>query len=318
MSRVETKAGTGRKAIITCAITGAVHTPTMLGALPVTPEQIANASVGAAEVGASIIHLHARDPENGRPTPDANVFMQFLPEIKARCNAILNITTGGSTRMTLEERLAAPLRASPELCSLNLGSMNFVFSQMAAKYSSWNFDWEREYVEGSEDVIFRNTFRDIERILRELGEGHGTRFEFECYDVSHLYTLADFADRGLAKPPFFAQMIFGVRGGIGAHPSHLTHMKETADRLFGDDYLFSVFAAGKSQMPFATQSALIGGNVRVGLEDSLYIARGELAESNAQQVKKIRRILESIDIAIAEPDEVRSMLNLKGASRTNF
>jgi uncharacterized protein (DUF849 family) len=318
MSRVKTKSGIGRKAIITCAVTGAVHTPTMSAALPVTPEQITNASLGAAEAGASIIHLHARDPANGRPTPDANVFMQFLPEIKARCNAILNITTGGSTRMSIEERLAAPLRASPELCSLNLGSMNFVFSQMAAKYPSWNFDWEREYVEGSEDVIFRNTFRDIERILRELGEGHGTRFEFECYDVSHLYSLADFADRGLAKSPFFVQMVFGVRGGIGAHPSHLAHMKETADRLFGEDYLFSVFAAGKSQMPFAAQSALMGGSVRVGLEDSLYIARGKLAESNAQQVKKIRRILESIDIAVAEPDEVRSMLSLKGASQTKF
>lgn len=306
------------KAIITCAITGAVHTPTMSAALPITPEQITKASLEAANAGASVIHLHARDPVDGRPTPDPTVFMRFLPEIKARCDAILNITTGGSTRMTLEERLAAPLRASPELCSLNLGSMNFVFSQMATKYSNWNYGWEREYVEGSEDVIFRNTYRDIERILRVLGDGHGTRFEFECYDVGHLYALADFANRGIAKPPFFVQMIFGVRGGIGAHASHLTHMKDTADRLFGRDYVFSVFAAGKLQMPFATQSALMGGSVRVGLEDSLYIAKGKLAESNAQQVEKIRSILESFSIAVARPDEVRSMLRLKGASQTNF
>lgn len=318
MTVAKTKAPSGRKAIITCAITGAVHTPTMSAALPITPEQIAKASLDAAKAGASVIHLHARDPANGRPTPAADIFMRFLPEIKAKCNAIVNITTGGSTRMSIEERLAAPLRASPELCSLNLGSMNFVFSQMAPKYTKWNFDWEREYVEGSDDVIFRNTFRDIERLLRELGDGHGTRFEFECYDVGHLYTLSDFANLGIAKPPFFVQMVFGVRGGIGAHPSHLTHMKETADRLFGQDYFFSVFAAGKSQMPFATQSALMGGSVRVGLEDSLYIARGELAESNAQQVEKIRNILEAIGIAIAQPDEVRSMLGLKGASQTNF
>lgn len=307
-----------RKAIITCAVTGAVHTPTMSPALPVTPEEIVQSSLAAAAAGASVIHLHARDPRDGRPTPDPQVFMQFLPRIKEQCDAVLNITTGGSTRMTLDERLAAPLVAKPELCSLNLGSMNFVFSQMAGKYDSWKHEWEKSYVEGSEDVIFRNTFRDIERILRLLGHEHGARFEFECYDVGHLYALADFANRGIAKPPFFVQMIFGVRGGIGADPAHLTHMKWTADRLFGQDYVFSVMAAGRHQMPFATQSATMGGSVRVGLEDSLFIGRRTLAESNEQQVRKIRTLLEELGIEVATPNEVRDMLALKGAANVGF
>lgn len=306
------------KAIITCAVTGAVHTPTMSPALPVTPEQIIDASVAAAEAGAAVIHLHARNPVDGRPTPDPAVFMRFLPGIKERSDAVINITTGGSTRMTLEERLAAPLVAKPELCSLNLGSMNFVFSQMAPMYDTWKYEWERDYVTGSEDVIFRNTFRDIEGILRRLGEDHGARFEFECYDVGHLYTLAHFVDRGLAKAPLFIQMIFGIRGGIGAHPDHLIHMKTTADRLFGDDYVFSVMAAGRHQVPLASMGAIMGGSVRVGLEDSLYIARGTLADSNAQQVTKIRTVLESLSIEVARPDEVRQMLALKGANNVGF
>ncbi len=306
------------KAIITCAVTGAVHTPTMSPALPVTPEQIIDASVAAAEAGAAVIHLHARNPVDGRPTPDPAVFMRFLPGIKELSDAVINITTGGSTRMTLEERLAAPLVAKPELCSLNLGSMNFVFSQMAPMYDTWKYEWERDYVTGSEDVIFRNTFRDIEGILRRLGEDHGARFEFECYDVGHLYTLAHFVDRGLAKAPLFVQMIFGIRGGIGAHPDHLIHMKTTADRLFGDDYVFSVMAAGRHQVPLASMGAIMGGSVRVGLEDSLYIARGTLADSNAQQVTKIRTVLESLSIEVARPDEVRKMLALKGANNVGF
>lgn len=307
-----------RKAIITCAITGAVHTPTMSPALPITPDEIVQSALAAAAAGASVIHLHARDPKNGKPTPDPKVFMQFLPRIKEQCDAVLNITTGGSTRMTLEERLAAPLVARPELCSLNLGSMNFVFSQMARKYQTWKHAWEKDYVEGSENVIFRNTFQDIEQILLSLGEEHGARFEFECYDVGHLYALADFADRGIAKPPFFVQMIFGVRGGIGADSAHLTHMKWTADRLFGEDYVFSVMAAGKHQMPFATQSATMGGSVRVGLEDSLFIGRHTLADSNAQQVKKIRAVIEELGFEIAAPSDVRHMLALKGASNVGF
>lgn len=306
------------KAIITCAITGAVHTPTMSPALPVTPKEIVDASLAAAKAGASVIHLHARDPADGRPTPNPDVFMQFLPEIHARSEAIINITTGGSTRMTLEERLAAPLRVKPELCSLNLGSMNFVFSQMAAKYDDWKYAWEKDYVEGSDDVIFRNTFRDIERIIRLLGHEHGARFEFECYDVGHLYALADFAQRNIAKPPFFVQMIFGVRGGIGADASHLTHMKATADKLFGSDYVFSVMAAGRHQIPFATQSATMGGSVRVGLEDSLFIARRTLAESNEQQVQKIKRLLDELGVEVATPDDVRAMLELKGRENVAF
>jgi uncharacterized protein (DUF849 family) len=307
-----------RKVIITCAVTGAVHTPTMSPALPVTPAEIAAASIDAHDAGAAVIHLHARDPANGRPTPDPAIFMKFLPEIRANCAAIINITTGGSVTMTLEDRLAAPLQVRPELCSLNLGSMNFVFSQMADHYSYWRYDWEEPYVRGSDDIIFKNTYRDIERILRDLGEAHGTRFEFECYDVGHLYTLAHFVERGLARPPYFLQLIFGVRGGIGADAAHLTHMKQTADKLFGSDYLFSVFAAGRHQIPFGTMSATMGGNVRVGLEDSLYIGRRQLAASNRQQVEKIRAVLLELGLEIATAGDAREMLHLKGAGEVAF
>ncbi|GLZ50238.1 3-keto-5-aminohexanoate cleavage protein [Actinomycetospora sp. NBRC 106375] len=312
-----TRAGS-RKAIITCAVTGAVHTPTMSPALPVTPAEIAAAGIEAHAAGAAVIHLHARDPETGRPTPDPAVFMQFLPEIRANCDAVINITTGGSVTMSLDDRLAAPLATKPELCSLNLGSMNFNFSQMAENYSTWKYDWEESFVRGSDDIIFKNTFRDIESILVDLGEAHGTRFEFECYDVGHLYTLAHFVERGLVRPPFFLQLIFGVRGGIGADTAHLTHMKATADRLFGDDYVFSVFAAGRHQIPFCTTSATMGGHVRVGLEDSLYIGRRQLAKSNAEQVEKICAILVELGIEIATPDEAREILQLKGASAVGF
>jgi uncharacterized protein (DUF849 family) len=307
-----------RKVVITCAVTGSVHTPTMSPYLPITPDQIVADAVAAAEAGATVLHLHARNPADGKPTPDPNVFMQFLPRIKQQTAAVINITTGGSTNMTLEQRLAAPLRAKPELCSLNLGSMNFGMFQMASRYTEWQYDWEKPYLEGTRDLIFRNTFRDIETILRDLGEGCGTRFEFECYDVGHLYTLAHFVEAGLAKPPLFVQMIFGIMGGIGAEIDHLVHMKRTADRLFGDDYVWSVLGAGRHQMPFCTQGVIMGGNVRVGLEDSLSIGPGQLAKSNADQVRKVRRIIEELSLEVATPEEARTMLALKGAGQVAF
>lgn len=306
------------KVIISCAVTGGIHTPSMSDALPYTPDDIARQSIEASEAGAAILHLHARDPETGRPTPDPAVFMQFLPRIKQATGAVVNITTGGGLGMSLEERLAAPMQAAPEMCSLNMGSMNFGIFPMAAKERDWKFDWEKPYILGTDDFIFRNTFRDIEYILKNLGEKHGTRFEHECYDVGHLYNLAHFVDRGLVKPPFFVQMIFGILGGIGAAPENLIFMKETADKLFGDDYQWSVLAAGRHQMPIATQAALMGGNVRVGLEDSLYIGRGKLAESNAEQVRKIRLIIEELGLDIATPEEARATLALKGGDRVSF
>jgi uncharacterized protein (DUF849 family) len=306
------------KVIISCAITGSIHTPTMSDALPITPEDIATQSIAAAEAGAAILHLHARNPKDGRPTPDPAVYMQFLPRIKQSTDAVVNITTGGSVHMTLEERLAAPLLTKPEMCSLNMGTMNFGMFLLADRYQKWKHDWEEPYLRGSDDFIFRNTFRDIERILKTLGEEHGTRFEHECYDVGHLYNLAHFVDRKLVKSPFFVQTIFGILGGIGAEPHNLMFMKETADRLFGDDYRWSVLAAGRFQMPFATQAAIMGGNVRVGLEDSLFIGRGELAASNAEQVKKIRLILEELGHSIATPDEARQILALKGGDLVGF
>jgi uncharacterized protein (DUF849 family) len=306
------------KIIITCAVTGGIHTPTMSDALPYTPDDIASQAIAAAEAGASVLHLHARDPQNGSPTPSPEVFMQFLPRIKQATDAVLNITTGGGLNMTVEQRLAAPLQAKPEMCSLNMGSMNFGIFPLADRYKKWKFDWEEPYLRGTDDFIFRNTFRDIERILKILGEDHGTRFEHECYDVGHLYNLAHFVDRGLVKPPFFVQMIFGILGGIGPDLRNLVFMKETADRLFGDDYQWSVLAAGRFQIPFATQALLLGGNVRVGLEDSLYIGRGELASSNAQQVTKIRKIAEELGHSIATPTEAREMLALKGGDRVGF
>lgn len=306
------------KIIITCAVTGGIHTPTMSDALPYKPDDIASQAIAAAEAGASILHLHARDPENGSPSPSPDVFMQFLPRIKQSTDAVLNITTGGSLNMTVEQRLAAPLVTKPEMCSLNMGSMNFAIFPLADRYKDWKFDWEEPYLRSTDDFIFRNTFRDIERILKILGEEHGTRFEHECYDVGHLYNLAHFVDRGLVKPPFFVQMIFGILGGIGADLDNMFFMKRTADRLFGDSYEWSVLAAGRFQMPFATQALLLGGNVRVGLEDSLHIGRGELAVSNAQQVQKIRRIVEEAGLEIATPQEAREMLALKGGDRVGF
>lgn len=306
------------KVIISCAITGSIHTPTMSDALPITPDQIAKAAIEAAEAGATILHLHARDPNDGRPTPDPKVFMQFLPRIKQSCDAIINITTGGSVKMTVEERLAAPLIASPEMCSLNMGSMNFALYPMAARYKEWKYEWERDYLIQSDDNIFRNTFRDIEKIYKLLGEGHGTKFEHECYDVGHLYNLAHCIDRGLFKPPVFLQLIFGILGGIGPDLDNLMFMKRTADRLFGDQYLWSVLAAGRHQMPFATQAAMMGGNVRVGLEDSLSISRGTPAKSNAEQVAKIRRIIEELGYDVASPIEGRTMLGLKGGDLVKF
>lgn len=307
-----------KKVIITCAVTGGIHTPTMSDALPITPDQIAQQSIEAAEAGASILHLHARDPIDGRPTPDPAVFMQFLPRIKQATDAVINITTGGGLNMTVDQRLAAPLAAKPEMCSLNMGSMNFGIFPLADRYSNWKHDWEEPYLRGTDDFIFRNTFRDIERMLKELGEAHGTKFEHECYDVGHLYNVAHFVDRGLLKPPFFLQMIFGILGGIGPEPDNLLFMKRTADRLFGSDYRWSVLAAGRHQMPFATQAAMLGGSVRVGLEDSLYIGRGKLALSNAEQVTKIRTILTELGHEIATPAEARQLLGLKGGDMVGF
>lgn len=306
------------KVIISCAITGAIHTPTMSDALPITPDEIARQSIDAAEAGAAIIHLHARDPETGVPTPDPDVFMQFLPRIKQQTDAVVNITTGGGLNMTVEERLAAPLRAKPEMCSLNMGSMNFGIYPAADKFSEWKHDWEEPYLRGTDDFIFRNTFRDIERILKELGEAHGTRFEFECYDIGHLYNLAHMVDRGLAKPPFFIQSIFGILGGIGADLDNLLFARRTADRLFGKDYVWSVLAAGRHQMAFCTNAALLGGSVRVGLEDSLFLAKGQMAKSNAEQVAKIRRIVEDLSLDVATPEEARGMLALKGGDQVGF
>ncbi|HXS40598.1 MAG TPA: 3-keto-5-aminohexanoate cleavage protein [Stellaceae bacterium] len=306
------------KVIITCAVTGSIHTPTMSPYLPVTPDEVAEQAIGAAEAGAAILHLHARDPKDGRPTPDPAVFMQFLPRIKQASKAVINITTGGGHKMTLEERLAAPLKASPEMCSLNMGSMNFGLYPMLGRYKEFKHDWERPYLEGTKDLIFRNTFQDIERILKDLGEGHGTRFEFECYDVGHLYNLAHFLDRKLIRPPLLVQTIFGILGGIGADPENLAHMKRIADKLFGDAYHWSILAAGRHQMPLITMGAIMGGSVRVGLEDSLYLGKGQMAKTNAEQVTRIRAILENLSLEIATPDEARQMLALKGGDAVNF
>ncbi|GJH17280.1 3-keto-5-aminohexanoate cleavage protein [Caballeronia novacaledonica] len=307
-----------RKVIITCAVTGAVHTPTMSEYLPVTPAEIAEQSIEAVEAGAAILHLHARDPKDGRPSPDPALFNQFIPRIAEATDAVINITTGGSTRMTLEERLAFPLLAKPEMCSLNMGSMNFSIHPVARKISNWKYEWEQPYVEGMEDLIFRNTFKDIKRILHELGE-HGTRFELECYDVGHLYNLAYFVDEGLIKPPFFIQSIYGILGGIGPDPENLAMMRTVADRLFGrESYEFSILGAGRHQMQLLTMGAIMGGNVRVGLEDSIYLGRGTKAQSNAEQVRKIRRILEELSFEIATPAEARKILNLKGRDKVGF
>jgi uncharacterized protein (DUF849 family) len=308
---------TKRKVIITCAPTGAIHTPSMSPYLPVTPQEIGDAALAAAKAGAAILHLHARDPNDGRPTQDPAVFQQFLPRIKAATDAVINITSGGSPHMTVEERLKPAHFFKPEVASLNMGSMNFGLYPMLERFKEFKHDWERQHLANSRDLIFKNTFKDIEYILTSCG-ANGTRFEYECYDISHLYNLAHFVDRGLAKPPFFVQSVFGLLGGIGAHPEDLMHMRRTADRLFGSDYVWSILGAGRNQIPLATLGVAQGSNVRVGLEDSLWIEAGKLAESSAAQVVKIRQVIEGLSLDIATPDEARAMLGLKGADNTNF
>ncbi|MDF0601851.1 3-keto-5-aminohexanoate cleavage protein [Psychromarinibacter sp. C21-152] len=302
--------------VITCAVTGSIHTPSMSPYLPVTPDEITESALGAAEAGASILHLHARDPDDGRPSASADHFMAFLPRLKQATDAVLNLTTGGSAIMTLDDRLAAPKRAEPEMCSLNMGSMNFAIYPAAERITEWKHDWEKPFLENSDDLVFKNTPRDIARILTEMGRERGARFEFECYEVGHLYMLRHFMDRGLVEAPVFIQFVFGVLGGIGPDPENLTHMVRIADKLFGDAYAFSVLAAGRHQMPMAAMAAAMGGHVRVGLEDSLMIARGQLARSNAEQVAKVRGIVEGLGREVAGPAEAREMLGLKGADRT--
>ncbi len=308
-----------KSVIITCAVTGGIHTPSMSPYLPITPQEIWTDSIAAAEAGASIIHLHARDPETGKPDPSPETFMKFLPVIKQSTDAVVNISTGGGLGMTIDERLNAATTASPEMASLNMGSMNFGLFPMLEKYTEWKHDWEPELLEMSKDFIFPNTFKTIEYALKTLGEGHGTRFEFECYDLGHLYNVKWFVDNGLIKPPFFIQMVFGILGGVGADLDNLMHMHTIADKLFGsENYEWSVLAAGRHQMPFATQSAMLGGNLRVGLEDSLYIGPKQLAKSNAEQVTKIRTIVESLGLSVATPEEARARLALKGKDLVKF
>ena len=305
------------KVIISCAVTGAIHTPSMSPYLPITAEEIADASVAAAEAGAAIIHLHARDPVTGKPDQRPEAFVPFLKAIKQRCDAVVNLTTGGSPYMTVHERMQPAKVLKPEVASMNMGSMNFGLFPMLQRFKEFKFDWERPYLEGSKDLIFRNTFGDLETVLTELSANE-TRYEFECYDTSHLYNLAHFVERGLVKAPFFVQTVFGILGGIGSHPDDVMHMKRTADRLFGDDYRWSVLGAGRSQMPIAAMAASMGGNVRVGLEDSLWIGRGKLAQSNAEQVRQVRRILEGLGLEIATPAEAREILQLKGVAKVAF
>lgn len=305
------------KVIITCAVTGSIHTPSMSPHLPVTAEEIADAAIGAAEAGAAIVHMHARDPQDGRPDQSVEAFMPFLQVIKQRSDCVVNITTGGAATMTIEERVAPAANCKPEVASLNMGSMNFGLYPMLARFKELQHEWEHEYLAGSRDRIFKNTFADIEYILTTCAE-NGTRFEIECYDIGHLYTLAHFADRGVVKPPFFVQSVFGILGGIGAHAEDVAHMKRTADRLFGNDYQWSVLGAGRNQMRIAAIAAAMGGNVRVGLEDSLWIGPGELAKTNAQQVAKARGIVEGLGLEIATPEEARAMLQLKGGDKVAF
>ncbi len=305
------------KTIITCAITGAIHTPTMSDALPYTADDIAGQAVAAAEAGASILHLHARRPEDGGVSVDLDHFRGFLPWVKQATDAVINISTGGSLTMTIAERIKPAATFSPEMCSLNMGSMNFAFHPLAGRYDTWKFDWEKDYVEGSEGNIFRNTFRDIREAAEALAP-HGIKFEHECYDVGHLYNLRFCMDQGLFRAPIFIQFVLGILGGIGSDIDNLVFMKRTADRLFGEDYRWSVLGAGAAQMPLATTAAQMGGNLRVGLEDSLFISRGELAENNAQQVAKIRRIVEDLGCQVASPDEAREILGLKGGDRVGF
>ena len=306
-----------RKVIVTCAVTGSIHTPSMSPHLPVTAEEIAEAAIGAAEACAAIVHLHARDPKDGRPDQSLERFRPFLEVIKQRSNCVVNITTGGASTMTIEERLQPVAQFKPEVASLNMGSMNFGLYPMLQRFKDLQHDWEQPYLEGSRDRIFKNTFADIEKILTTCAD-NGTRFEVECYDIGHLYTLAHFVDRGLVRAPFFVQSVFGILGGIGAHPEDVMHMRRTADRLFGQDYHWSVLGAGRNQMAIAAQSLALGGNVRVGLEDSLWIGPGRLARSNAEQVTKARRMIEEFGLEVATPDEARTILKLKGGDRVDF
>jgi uncharacterized protein (DUF849 family) len=308
---------THRKVIITCAVTGSIHTPSMSPHLPVTAQEIADAAVGAAEAGAAIVHLHARNPADGRPDQTPEAFSPILRSIKQRSDVVINITTGGAATMSIEERVAPAANFKPEVASLNMGTMNFGLFPMLQRFKDFKHDWERDYLEGSRARMFRNTFADIEYILRTCAE-NGTRFEIECYDIGHLYTLQHFADRGLVKPPFFVQSVFGILGGIGNHAEDVMHMKRTADRLFGDSYRWSVLGAGRNQMTVAAMAAAMGGNVRVGLEDSLWIGKGRLATSNAQQVKQVRQIIEGLGLEIATPDEARAILELKGGESVAF
>jgi uncharacterized protein (DUF849 family) len=306
-----------RKVIITCAVTGAIHTPTMSPHLPVTPDEIAEAAIGAAEAGAAIIHLHARDPETGRPDQTPEAFARFLPRIKQQTDAVINLTTGGAPHMQVQERVQPALKFKPEVASLNMGSMNFGLFPMLARYKEFKHEWERQHLENSRDLVFKNTFKDIEFVLRSYMD-NGTRFEFECYDVSHLYNLAHFLERGLVKPPLFVQTVFGILGGIGPHPEDVAHMRRTADRLFGSNYQWSVLGAGRNQMPIIAMAAAMGANVRVGLEDSLWDGPGTLARSNAAQVKRARQILEGLSLEVATPAEARQILALKGGDAVAF
>ncbi len=305
------------KVIITCAVTGAIHTPTMSPYLPITPDEITKEALAAAEAGAAILHLHARDPETGKPDQTPEAFARFLPRIKQGTNAVINITSGGSPYMKVEERVLPAARFKPEVASLNMGSMNFGLYHLLAKYPEFKFDWERTHLEATRDLVFRNTFKDIEYILHTCYD-NGTRFEFECYDIAHLYNLNHFAERGLVKPPFFVQSVFGLLGGIGSHPEDVAHMKRTADRLFGDSYQWSVLGAGAAQLRVAAQAAALGGNVRVGLEDSLWAGKGKLAQSNADQVKLARKLIEGLGMQVATPDEARDILSLKGGDKVAF
>jgi len=306
-----------KKVIISCAVTGAIHTPSMSEYLPVTADEVIEHSLAAHEAGAAVLHLHARDEVDGHPTQDPEEFQKFLPTIHNSCDAVINITTGGGPQMTVEERMKPAMHFKPELASLNMGSMNFGLYPMLNRFKEFKFDWEREHLEGSRDLVFRNSFKDIEHVLKTC-YGNGTRFEFECYDISHLYNLAHFVDRGLVKAPFFVQSVFGLLGGIGPHPEDVMHMKRTADRLFGVDYRWSVLGAGANQFRVAAQAAALGGNVRVGLEDSIWAGKGELATSNAVQVAKVRQIIESLGLQVATPDEARELLSLKGGDKVNF
>ncbi|OJT95201.1 3-keto-5-aminohexanoate cleavage protein [Metarhizobium album] len=306
-----------RKVIITCAVTGAIHTPSMSPYLPITPEEIIKDALGAAEAGAAILHLHARNPENGKPDQTPEAFMKFLPQIKQATNAAINLTSGGSPYMKVEERVLPAQMLKPEVASLNMGSINFGLFHLLDKYTEFKHDWEKPHLEATRDLVFRNSFKDIEFILKTCYENN-TRFEFECYDIAHLYNLAHFAERGLVKPPFFVQSVFGILGGIGTHPEDVQHMKRTADRLFGDDYRWSVLGAGASQLRIAAQAAALGGNVRVGLEDSLWAGRGKLATSSADQVRLVRQMIEGLGLEIASPDEAREILSLKGADKVAF